>query len=374
MMDLLTPWTVVQSDLLASGQNQALAWGSNYGTILLDVLAIVFLLFGLFIFLSFWRKETLTRDNGGFRRPKNAGFQRSRSRAGLLSLFVLALPLIALFFTGSDILAQTSSFKPTPTIVTRPPTSKPLVNPPNNLLSPGFLTVGVYTIYPPQDSTANGQPAGFDIEFAKALAKEMGLQVKFVPDKFDNLLSDLQSQHVDVVIAGMPITSDQQSPSFIPYLKSVETLMVPKANPHQVKHLTDLCGLKVGIIDGTPALADLQDASAKCTANRSNQQPINIDHSQTDAAKIVQALQQGSIDVAYLDVPIANYYMNMKQYQGHFITGDTVPEKANQGIAVRQGDSSMEQAVGLALRAMQLDKTYQKLLKSNGWDFSSESL
>ena len=217
-MHTLTVWAVVQSDLLASGQNQTLAWSSNYGTILLDVLAIIFLLFGLFVFLSFLRKETSIRGDGGFRRPKNAGFQRSRSRAGLLSLFVLALPLIALFFTGSGILAQISSFKPTPTpIPTRAP--GPVVTP--SLIKSGFLTVGSDTTYPPQEYLDGNNAKGFDIDLITAIAKKMRLKVKVISDTSDKLITDLVGNKFDVAISALPIISESKKAEYITYLNSV---------------------------------------------------------------------------------------------------------------------------------------------------------
>jgi len=47
---------------------------------------------------------------------------------------------------------------------------------PNDLLTPGTLTVGSDTTYPPQEyiNTATGKPAGFDIDLITAIAQRMG--------------------------------------------------------------------------------------------------------------------------------------------------------------------------------------------------------
>jgi polar amino acid transport system substrate-binding protein len=338
-----------------------------FTTGLLDVLAVIFLLFGLLLFVFYLRKGSASQTSA------NGGTAPKRP-VGALSLAVLVLPLLGLLLVWSNIPSSTTLIIQTPTPVPTQTPQKPIPvsTPTPDFRTPGVLTVGIYTSYAPQEFTdSKGNSTGFDIALANALASKMKLRPTLVTDQFSNLLSDLQSQQVDIVIAGMTITSDQQSPTFIPYLKSVETLMIPKSNPDKIAKLSDLCGLRVGVVDNTPALADLQSADTNC--KNAKESVITINHTQTDPAQIVPLLQSSKIDAAYLDVPVATYYMSMKQYKDQFTTAGTMPEQANQGIAIRQGDNAMINAVQKALQALQRDGTYTKLLKSNGWDFSSEA-
>lgn len=360
MTDTLLLWKVAGSGTLLPVL-QSIDLNTIFTTGLLDVLAVIFLLFGLLLFVFYLRKGSASQTSANGRTvPKRP--------VGVLSLAVLVLPLLGLLLVWSNLPSSPGLIIQTPTPTHGP--QKPTPTPTPNFHTPGMLTVGTYTTYAPQEFTdSNGKINGFDIALAHALASKMKLQFTLAPDQFSNLLSDLQSQQVDIVIAGMPITSDQQSPMFIPYLKSVETLMIPKSNPHKIAKLGDLCGLKVGVVDNTPALVDLQNADKGCKQGSN----ITINHSQTDPAQIVPLLQNSQIDAAYLDVPVASYYMGMKQYKDQFTTAGTMTERANQGIAVRQGDTAMFKVVQQAFQALQNDATYMKLLKSNGWDFSSEA-
>src|SRR5207248_10687836 len=113
----------------------------------------------------------------------------------------LRILLVALFVVFSLLLAACGSSGGTGSAST--PTAKPSIAPPTDLITPGTLTVGSDTTYPPQEfvDTATGKPTGFDIDLITEMAKRMGLQAKIVKANFDTIIDDLNAKRYDVVIS-----------------------------------------------------------------------------------------------------------------------------------------------------------------------------
>ncbi len=99
--------------------------------------------------------------------------RRRRSSAGMMFMGVL-LALTLLLAACGNSTSTGSSNVPTPNPKT------PTVTPPSDLITPGTLTVGSDTTYPPQEyiDTATGQAKGFDIDLITAIAQRMGLKAK----------------------------------------------------------------------------------------------------------------------------------------------------------------------------------------------------
>jgi len=117
----------------------------------------------------------------------------------------------------------------------------------------GTLRVGLEGTYPPfnfQDK--DGQLAGFEVDFAKALAAQLGLKAEFHPAPFAGLLGSLESGRVDVVINQIVITPDRQAKYDFsePYTVSGIQIIKLKDKPGLAKP-EDLAGKKVGVGLGT---------------------------------------------------------------------------------------------------------------------------
>src|SRR6266581_5537877 len=190
--------------------------------------------------------------------------KRSRlSSKGML--FVGMLILFAMLFTacGSNTTTGSSS---TPTANPATPT----IAAPSDLITPGTLTVGSDTTYPPQEyiDTATNQATGFDVDLITAIGQRMGLQTKVVTTSFDTIINSLVAKRFDVVISAVSVTPERQKKvDFVPYFNAGESLLVKIGNPKNIKSLDALCGQNVGVQDGTIEQTDLQTASKKCTSD-----------------------------------------------------------------------------------------------------------
>ncbi|HLI68350.1 MAG TPA: ABC transporter substrate-binding protein [Ktedonobacteraceae bacterium] len=279
--------------------------------------------------------------------------------------FVLLPLLLAACGGGSTGGTQTSNALPcstapnnsVPTPTPYPPTTN--LSTPQGLITPGTLTVGSDTTYPPQEyiDTATGNPTGFDIDLITAMAQKLGLKTKVVSANFDTILDDLNAKRFDTVISAITINSDRlQKANFIPYFNAGESLIVQQGNPLNIKCVPNLCGLKVGVQSGTVELDDLNAQSKACTKAGKPAIQLTVLTDQTD---VIQLLVNHRVDATYQDSPVTDYYI--KQNPGQFEIGGTVVNAAAEGIAVRKDDSSLLVALQAALSAIRADGTYDKL-------------
>jgi polar amino acid transport system substrate-binding protein len=248
--------------------------------------------------------------------------------------------------------------------------TKATVKAPNDLIKSGILLVGSDTTYAPQEfiDATSGNPTGFDVDLIKAMAQKMGLTANVETAKFDSIIDSLDAKRFDVVISAITITSDRQKKAdFVPYFNAGESLLVQTGNPKHITNVSNLCGLNVGVQNGTVEQTDLQTASQAC--QKAGKPPINMQVLQ-DQTAVIQLLTTGRVVATYQDSPVTDYYL--KLYPGRFSIGGSVVNAAQEGIAVRKGDSSMLNAIQAAFNAVRSDGTYHSLILK--WGLSNEEL
>jgi cystine transport system substrate-binding protein len=115
------------------------------------------------------------------------------------------------------------------------------------------LRIGLEGTYPPfnfQDK--DGQLAGFEVDFAKALAAQMKVKAEFHPSPFAGLLGALESRRIDVVINQITITPERAAKYDFsrPYTVSGIQIITRK-DQTGITTPADLKGKKVGVGLGT---------------------------------------------------------------------------------------------------------------------------
>lgn len=286
-----------------------------------------------------------------------------RSSAGMMFMGVL-LALTLLLAACGNSTSTGSSNVPTPNPKT------PTVTPPNDLLTPGTLTVGSDTTYPPQEyiDTATNQPAGFDVDLITAIAQRMGLQAKVETTNFNTIINSLSSKRFDVVISAVSVTPDRQKVAdFIPYFNAGESLLVQNGNPKNITNVNQLCGQDVGVQNGTIEQTDLQTASTACT--KAGKAAIHIT-ALTNQTDVIQLLATNRVVATYQDSPVTDYYI--KLHPGQFAVGGSVVNAGLEGIVVRKGDTSMFNAVQTAFNELKASGAYHSLIQK--WGLTDEEI
>ncbi len=247
-----------------------------------------------------------------------------------------------------------------------------------HLVSPGKLTIASDTTYAPaefEDPTNPGTYIGYDIDIAKALAKQMCLTPVIEKASFDSIISDvsgpaLGSQRYDMSISSFTINDTRkQKVDMIPYFTAGESLLVPAGNPAGLtSDFTSMCGKTIAAQDGTVEIAELQDAngtgdgsSGQATVCKSN--PIKILHF-SDQTVVVQQVVSGNADGSYQDSPVTGYYA--AQSNGKLVDGPVTVQPSPEGLVVRKDNPAFETAITGALSAIRANGDYKKILTQWG--------
>ena len=238
------------------------------------------------------------------------------------------------------------------------PKKEPVVNTLNDITKRGEVIVGVKTdTYPFGYQDKNGKYAGYDIDLAKLIGKEIfgeDNKVKFVPVTAADRMMKLFNEDVDMIIATMSITSSRlQLLDFSnPYYIAGQSVLVKKGS--KIKGLRDLNGKKAIIVFGTSSESSLRAAvpNVKIIGYKTYNEAVN-------------GLKQGKADAIVSDDTIliglslkdANLVLLPKRYS-----------REPYAVALRKGIESEDlvRTVNNVIDETSRNGTLQKLQKNYG--------
>lgn len=215
----------------------------------------------------------------------------------------------------------------------------------------GTLKVGIEGTYPPfnyQDET--GQLTGFEVDFANALAKQLGGKAEFQPTKWDGILAALESGRLDVVINQVTISEErkQKYDFSTPYTVSGIQALTRKADADSIKTPADLADRKVGVGLGTNYEQWLKENVPQADIRTYDDDPTKF-----------QDLNVGRIDVILVD-RLAAFEMVEKTGDRLAVAGDAFSRQES-GIALRKGNPQLLAAINAAIARLRADGTLQQL-------------
>jgi polar amino acid transport system substrate-binding protein len=216
----------------------------------------------------------------------------------------------------------------------------------------GKLIAGVKTEYPPLGFLDNkGVIKGFDVDIAKALAKELfGNEeaVEFLSITPENQIAFLTSGKIDIIV-GIDVTEERKRKIdfSIPYFISGQSILV-QGNSKITKY-QDLGGKPVGTIRGSKGDMAIHDLVP--TARR-----IELEHP-SDAVK---ALTEHRID-AFVEDYVSLYNL-LQRNRGLKIAGLQPFSPAPLSLGVRKGDKEWLNFINATLEKMKKSGEYEKLL------------
>ena len=164
----------------------------------------------------------------------------------------------------------------------------------------GTLVVGI-TDYKPMDyKNDKGEWVGFDADYARAVCKELGVDVEFKEIEWENKLIALEAKDIDCIWNGMTITDaiENAADCTAPYMYNTQVAVVKKENAEKYKSLADLAGVKVSAESGSAGEKVLEanpDIMRKSVP------------AQTDAILEVRA---GASEAAIVDLTLAKALIN----------------------------------------------------------------
>lgn len=273
-----------------------------------------------------------------------------RLKPGLVVLGVVA----ALALAGCG-----SSSEPTPT---DSPTTSAAANDlaalvPAEIAADGKLTFGTDSTYPPNEYMgADGKTLeGMSIDLGNAIAKRLGLEAEYVPSPFDAIIPAVTSGKYEAGLSSFTINAERMKVvDFVSYYIAGTAWAGPKGSTLDPNNA---CGLSIAVQKGTVQVDDLNARSKACTDAGKKAITINQYQSQQDAAATVVSgknagMLADSDPVRYAVLQSSDKLVTIgEQY-------DTYPY----GIALKQANGTLAEAIQKAIQAIIDDGTYATIL------------
>ena len=74
----------------------------------------------------------------------------------------------------------------------------------------GVMKVGLGIFVPWAMKDKQGELVGFEIDVAKSIAEELGVEIEFIPTAWDGIIPALLAKKFDIIISGMSITKERK--------------------------------------------------------------------------------------------------------------------------------------------------------------------
>jgi polar amino acid transport system substrate-binding protein len=232
---------------------------------------------------------------------------------------------------------------------------------------PNPLVYCVDTTYPPAESIVNGSAAGYDIDIANAIAKQLGSTAQIKTTGFTVIIGALKAKKCNAIISSMTITPERsKAVDFAPYITVGQFLMVKKGNPDKISTLATLSGKSAAVQSSTTELAALQAENK--TLQKQGKPQITIKQYPADTSA-AQALIHGHVSAYFADATPVLYYV--RTTGGQFQTAGKQIAIAPEGIATRKGDP-LGLKINNAIQALYLSGKMKTILAK--WQASQFAL
>jgi len=210
----------------------------------------------------------------------------------------------------------------------------------------GVLTIGTEGTYSPFSfhEGGSGELTGYDVEIAKAVADQLGVEAKFRETQFDGIFAGLEAGRFDMIANQISINPARQEKYDMsePYTVSPGALIIK---------------------DTTTDISSFEDLAGKTAAQSltSNWYKVAEENGATveaveGFAQAVELLQQGRVDATINDRLTLLDYQKQQGPSGLKIAAETEDPSRN-AFALRKGSTELLDAVNGALDTLRQDGT-----------------
>ena len=221
--------------------------------------------------------------------------------------------------------------------------------------SKGKLVMGTNPDYPPFEFKNKKQEiVGSDIEIAKEIASDLGVELEIKEAQFDALVPMVKARKVDLSLAGMNETPKRKKEIDFSdiYYTGEASIVINKSDSEKYKTLEDLEGKKVGAQLGSVP-ADV--ATEKLT--KSEIMPLGM------VSDLILQLKGNKIDTVILDDIVAKAYVknndDLMVMENVVIKGDD----AGFAVAIPKGDTELLEQVNKTLARLKEENKLEKFLE-----------
>ena len=231
--------------------------------------------------------------------------------------------------------------------------------------SAGQIVVGIESTYPPMayKDPKTDQRVGFNVEFVSAIAKELGIAIKWEEMSFEQLTSSLATGRIDMIgtaISDLP--SRREKLSFVDYLATGAQPFTTTAKAGELKTGIDLCGKTVGAPRTTSYMPVTAAWSEKnCVA--AGKPAVSMSGTAGATATRLE-LKQGRLDAAVLGPEYVAFLMS-DEPGTYALVGEPL-NRTLFGLAFDRKNVALRDAVAKATGAVMKNGAYREALKKYG--------
>ena len=230
----------------------------------------------------------------------------------------------------------------------------------DDIKSKGKLVVGTSADYPPYEFHAmtdgKDEIVGFDIDIAKEVAKDLGVELEIKDMDFDGLLVALQAGKVDMVFAGMTPTDERKENADFSdiYYTATHRFILRSGEEGSVKSFDDLKDKKIGVQKGS-----IQEGIAKDNFDAANIKSL------AKVTDLVLDLKNKKVDAILIEEGVAkiNCDKNSDIAISDFVVKD---EDGGAAIALKKGSTELQTEVNKTISKLkEEDKITQFVSDAN---------
>jgi polar amino acid transport system substrate-binding protein len=218
----------------------------------------------------------------------------------------------------------------------------------------GKLVVGSDVTYPPFEYMEAGKPTGFDVDIARAIAKELGVQLDYQNTAWDGIFAALKSGKFDMLLSGITITDERKKSFDLAFSKSYfdsgQGVAVKKGGK-PVRGDKDLVGRVVGVQINTTG----QETAQKLQGLKEIRKYETLPEALADLAI-------GRVDAVVADYPVLLYNAAQgKDKKYEVAEGLIVGEPEELGIPVRASEKDLLDVVNKVIDDLKKSGEYARL-------------
>ncbi|HEX7127303.1 MAG TPA: basic amino acid ABC transporter substrate-binding protein [Thermodesulfobacteriota bacterium] len=220
----------------------------------------------------------------------------------------------------------------------------------------GVLVVGSDVTYPPFEYMEGNTPVGFDVDIARAIARELGVRLDYQNTAWDGIFAALKSGKFDMLLSGITITEERKKTFDLAFSKSYFDSgqgVAVKRGGKTVGGAGDLAGKVVGVQINTTG----QYAAEKLAGIKEIRKYETLPEALTD-------LGVGRIDAVVADYPVLLYNAaQAKDRKYEVVEGLVIGEPEQLGIPVRAAEADLIPVINKVIDDLKKSGEYAKLTK-----------
>lgn len=214
----------------------------------------------------------------------------------------------------------------------------------------GKIVVGTSADYPPYEfhllNDKDGDLVGIDIDIAKVIAEELGVELEIKDIIFSKIFSALESGQIDIGIAGLSPTEERKKKALFSdiYYQAIQSIVIRTENAEKIKTIEDLRGKKVGTQKDS-----IQEDMAKT-------QIVGAEFVVRETIEELEIiLKKGLVDAIILEKPVAESYVR-RHKDFMTIQCEAFDNLLGSAVAVKKSDVDL---------LKEINRILKKLIKEN---------